>query len=348
MDLDTDTFLTTVYCVVDDWYREHLAARRAPRPGAKGKLSDSEVLTLAALAQGHGHRCETCFLQYVRTHWLGYFPGLTCQSAFNRRVRQLWAALALLGPGLAHLVHQQVGQQPAYEVWDGVPIPLMRRCRGLRRKLFTEGEANFGTGGSDKEWYYGVHALVAVSPDGPITGWVAGAADLSEYWLAETLLRWRQDPRSAVPTTEEVALMVGPTHKKGGQRVGPAGPVGPRWAAGAPAASAYLGDLGFKGQAWRQHWQTDYTATVLTKADYEPIVAAEDRTAWRRWLSGLRQQAETAFSLLTDRLGAKFPRARGRWGLWTRLAAKVVAFNLAVYCNVLFGRPTYAFVNPIN
>src|SRR5712691_10737263 len=116
MDLDTDTLLTTVYCVVDDWYRTELAARFAHRPGAKGKLSDSEVLTLAALAQWHGHRCESCFLRYARTHWLGYFPGLTSQSAFNRRVRQLWAALALLGSALAELVQRQSGSRPAYEV----------------------------------------------------------------------------------------------------------------------------------------------------------------------------------------------------------------------------------------
>lgn len=347
MDLDTDTLLTTVYCLIDDWYRANLADRFAGRPGAKGKLSDSEVLTLAALAQWHGHRCETCFLRYARSHWLSYFPRLTSQSAVNRRVRQLWAALALLGPALARQIQELSGMPAAYEVWDGVPLPLARHCRGIRRKLFTAGEANFGTGGSDKDWYYGVHALVTVSPAGPITGWVVAAADLSEYWLAEALLRWRQDPTAAVPTTAELARILGPSHKRGGQRVGPAGPVGPRWAAGAPAA-AILGDRGFAGQGWRQHWQDDYGATVLTKAEYDRLTDPGERQAWRSWLSGLRQQAETAFSLLTDQLGATFPRARSTWGLWTRLAAKVVAFNLAVACNLLFDRPKYSFVNPMN
>ena len=57
---------------------------------------------------------------------------------------------------------------------------------------------------------------------------------------------------------------------------------------------------------------------------------------------------ETVFNLLADQLGAKFPRARSLWGLWTRLAAKIAAFNLAVYLNHRFGRATFALFNPIS
>jgi hypothetical protein len=347
MDLDVDTFLTTVYCVCDDLYRETFADAMAHRPGARGRLSDSEMLTLAALAQWEPHRCERCFLRYARAHWQGYFPGLPSQSAFNRRVRHLWGMLALLGPLVAQAVQAHLGHAPTHEVWDGVPIPLLRRCRGGRHRLFGE-EAGFGKGGSDQEWYYGMHQLTAVSPDGPITGFVVGPADTAEYWLAETLLRWRQAPAAPGPTAEELAPSLGPRHVAGGQRLGPTGPLGPRWGAGLPADSPFISDLGCSGAAWRAHWRRTYGATVLTKADYATVEDPTERQRWRRWLCGLRQQVETVFSFLTDRLGAKFPRARTCWGVWTRLAAKVLAFNLGVYLNHLTGRPTFELFDPLH
>ena len=345
MELDVDTFLTVVYCACDDLYREHFAPRLARR-GAKGKLADAEVLALAAPAQFHPHRCERCFLAYARRHWLPYFPGLTTQGAFNRRVRNLWAALCRLGPLVAAEVHRQAGGPPAYEAWDGVPVPLMRRCRGGRTRLFGA-EAGFGRGGSDEEWYYGVELWAAVSPRGPITGWAAGPAETSEYWLAEALLRRRADPAAPPPTAAELAPILGPTHGRGGERAGPTGPLGPRWAAGAPAAGPAVADLGLAGAAWRAHWRAAYGATVLTKADYRAVADAAERRAWAAWLCGLRQLAETAFGALVERLGLKFPRARGLWGLWTRLAAEVAAFNLAIYANQLLGRDTFALFNPI-
>lgn len=49
MDVDVDTFLTTVYVTVDDF----CAAHPAPiRPGPKPVMSDSEVLTILLLKPG--------------------------------------------------------------------------------------------------------------------------------------------------------------------------------------------------------------------------------------------------------------------------------------------------------
>jgi hypothetical protein len=343
MTLDLDTFLTTVYCVVDDLYRELCAPSLAGRPGAKGKLSDSEMLTLAVLAQWQAHRCERCFLRYAGHHWRAYFPRLTSQSAFNRRVRNLWAALCLLGPALAERIAPPAGEAAAYDVWDGVPIPLMRRCRGRRQRLFGA-EAGVGLGGSDQEWYYGVHALVVVRADGPVTGFVLGPAPTSEYWLAEALLRWRRDPAARPPTAAELAGVLGPSHRAGGGRTGPTGPLGPRWGVGQPSARPCISDLGCAGADWRD----TYGETILTKAEYRDLDDVAARQAWSRWLCGLRQRVETTFNTLTDLLGAKFPRARGRWGLWTRFAAKVLAFNLMVHFNRLLGRHTYEVFNPIS
>jgi hypothetical protein len=346
MELDVDTFLTTVYCIVDDLYREQFAAAKPSRPGARPVLSDSEVLTLLLLGQWQADRKERGFLRFVRRYWRAYFPRLLSQSAFNRRSRDLWGVCCQLGPALAAALEQAQGEAAAYAAVDGVPVPLMRRCRGRRQRLFTT-EAGLGRGGSDQQWYYGVHLVAAVGAHGAISGWVIGPANTAERWLADALLRWRWTPLAPAPTADDLALVLGPTHAAGGQRLGPTGRLAPRLAAGIWTAAPYLADRGFAGAAWEQHWRTAYGATLLHKGHYRAIADARAQRQATHWLCGLRQIVETAFGGLTDVFGLSFPRARTYWGLLTRLSAKVAAFNLAVYINQRFGRPLFAFFNPL-
>ena len=109
MELDLDTFLVTVYCTVDDLYREPFEPAKPARPGHKPAWSDSEVLTLMLLAQWHPRRSERAFGRYAVHHWRGYFPRLLSQSAFNWRARDLSGVLSQLGPALAAQVEQAVG-----------------------------------------------------------------------------------------------------------------------------------------------------------------------------------------------------------------------------------------------
>jgi hypothetical protein len=343
--LDQETFLTTVYCIVDDLYQTHYARAKPRRPGRKPTLSDSEVLTLALLAQWHPKRSETAFWRYAAKHWRAYFPHLVSRSDLNRRLRDLWGVLSQLGPALYQLTTQQLGPA-AYQVLDGVPVPLMRRCRGNRHRSFGS-EAAVGYGGSDHEWYYGVKLLGAVSPVGGMTGFVVAPANTDERWDTEALLRWRAVPTAPAPRLSELADRLGPRHRKGGHRRGPTGPLWSGLSAGAVAGTPYIADLGFRGVQWQQHWQQVYGATILTPAEYATIPTARTRRQWRTWLSGLRQTVETVFQALCETFGLKFPRARSLGGLLTRIAAKVAALNLAIHINHLFQRPPFAFFDPL-
>lgn len=345
-DLDLDTFLTTVYCVVDELYVERFGPQKPARPGVRPEMADSEVLTVLALAQWQPRRSERAFVRYVARHWQAYFPRMLSQSAFNRRARDLMPVLCALGPAVAERVTAS-WSGVAYEAVDGVPVPLLRWCRGRRRKLFTREEAGLGRGGSDRARYYGVHLVGAVHPAGVITGFVVGPPDTSERWLADTLFRWRRDPTAPVPTAPELAPLLGPRHCRGGQRRGPTGPLRPRTGAGRPAQGPYLVDLGLAGAAWQAHWRASYGATVLTKADLPQDLTPRQREALVHCACRHRQPVETAFGWLTDLLGLAFPRARTIPGLLARLGAKVAAFNLGVYVNHLCGRAPLAFFNPL-
>ena len=81
MDLDLDTFLTAVYVIVDELFQTQFAPRKPRRPGPRPRYSDSEVLTLAVLAQYRPDRSERAFLRYVAAHWAACASSAPTSSA---------------------------------------------------------------------------------------------------------------------------------------------------------------------------------------------------------------------------------------------------------------------------
>ena len=342
MATDVDTFLVTVYCLVDDLYQQHAKPIRVHLPGRPGELSDSEVLTLEVLAQWQPRGSQRQFVNWAAKHWRGYFPRLLSQSAFNRRSRQLYGVLAHLGDWIRQAIEAELEDASIFEVMDGIAVPLMRRCRGQRHRSFGV-EADFGHGGADQELYYGVKVFAAVDNLGFVTGWVVGPASTEEHWLAEALFTWRRSPEAAPPTADDLASVLGPSHRLRGRRRGPRGPVRGRASAGTPFDGPSLADLGLRGVAWRAHWRRDLGACVLLKSDF---AAGPEQRRSKRWFNAHRQHIETTFSELTDVFRLKYPRARTFWGLLTRLAAKATAYNMAVALNRLAGDDSLAFLTP--
>ena len=330
MFLDIDTFLVGLYTIVDDLYRERFEAKKPRRRGAKPRLSDSEVLTIAIIGQWFGSS-ESAFVRYAHNHWSGYFPELLSQSATNRRARDLAGVLTHMVPLMAAQLQQVL---PAYQAIDGVPVPLMRVCRGRRHRLFGD-EAGIGKGGSDRHWYYGCELLLAVTPEGVITGFLAGPAGSEERWLADAFLCWRADQEGTPWMKEDVP----PSNKRtSANYVGPKGHIWPREGVGSHSPVPYIADGNFSGPVWTEHWSADYGAHVITRKCYE----GESAEQLKRNLSGLRQIIETVNAHLEGALHLHFPRARSRWGLMTRIVAKLVAFNLGIWLNRLLARPTLA------
>ncbi|MDQ3223387.1 MAG: hypothetical protein M3Q75_07965 [Gemmatimonadota bacterium] len=333
-----DTFLTTVYTVVDDWYRAVAAPTKPVRRGHQPEMSDSEVLTLQVCQQWLGWS-ERLFLAYVARHWRDYFPRLLDQSSYNRRTRDLaGCAVQLIG----HLARLLGETDDPYQVIDGVPVPLARIARGRRHRLFAEDEAAVGRGGVDRRWYFGVKLVLAVQADGVITGFVVGPASTGERWLVESLLCWRHDPQG-IPWT---AAQLPPSHRRGGGYVGPTGPLWPVEGAGQPRRGTaegdlYLTDAGMTGSVWGQHWLTDYRAEIVTVAE---TMTADDVLP-RREHAVRRQVIETVNQHLTADFHLPFPQARSRWGLLSRIAAKLAAFNLGMWLNRQFGRPDFALAS---
>lgn len=287
------------------------------------------MLTLLVLAAWLG-LSERALLRVAAAHWRGYFPRLLDQGAFTRRARSLaWVAAALV----SRLAWAAGAAEAGYDVVDGVPVPLARRCRGTRSRVWGE-VAAIGRGGADRDWYYGCQVLLVVSERGLITGFALGPANTDARYLADAVWCWRRDP-TATPGSADC---LPPSHATAGRRVGPTGPIWPRVAAGMPSQDPVLADRGFRGTIWQAHWAADYGVTVLPPASYQGPTAAADR----RWHAAARQVVETVNALLEAVCALPFPGAKTRAGLLARIAAKLLAVNLGVHLNRAAGRRPFA------
>lgn len=324
---DLDTFLVALYTITDDLYKEYYPEANC-RVGPKPIMTNSEVMTLGLCVQWLKWP-ERKLLKYVKDHWRSYFPRLLSQSEYNRRFNALANRMACLVPLIKHQIK---GYCASYEVLDCVPVPLMKRCRGERSKLFSPEIANIGKGGSDQDWYYGVKLALSVQPQGRISGFVLAPAKTSERWPAEYLLCYRNNPLGKPARLEDLP----PSHGK--KRVGPDGTIWPKEGIGSGNPNMYLTDRGFKGQWWEQHWQAEYKTLVLTPDSYTGDQAAK----LRHLHSSSRHVIENVNEHLSDDLGLSRIGARTQKGLLARVAAKLVAFNIGMWLNDLFSRPSFA------
>jgi hypothetical protein len=120
--VDLDTFLTALYTVVDDLYRERLAPALARRPGPTPALSDSEVLTLAICAGWGTWDSERGFWRFARRRLRRLFPRLVDQSGFNRRRRALYPALAAIQRAIAERLGAELERE---RLLDTKPVAVM-------------------------------------------------------------------------------------------------------------------------------------------------------------------------------------------------------------------------------
>ena len=141
MNMPTETFLTTVYTIIDDWYQPYAPNLLAGKAGKKP-----------------------------------LFPRLLHQSQFNRRARALcW----LLRELCRHLIAEKGLVKTPCQLIDGTPVQV-RHWRRLGKGHLLWPEASLGYCAAKKETYYGFRLLAVTTLDGIIVDWNLFAANADE------------------------------------------------------------------------------------------------------------------------------------------------------------------------
>lgn len=321
--VDMDTFLTTVYVVVDEYHKAQAQCAPPParQPGRAPALSRSEVVTLAIFGQWAQFRSERAFYRFAERHLRAAFPRLPARSQYNRQLRTVGvhALLVAVGQRVAAELCQRAGAGGyAYEVLDTTGIPTRNSRRRGHHWLGGQADRGWCT---RIGWYVGLRLLTVGTPSGVLTGYGCAPAASADVRLADTLLAVRACPhwpqlQAALPEA------------------------GQSWAGG-----YYVADTSFEGQRWWPRWHAVYGAHVLCPPKrHQPYPQP-----WPRWVrrqhAGLREVIESVHDrlLYTFRLAHERPHTLP--GFRARLAATVTLHNLCCWLNYHLGRPLLAFAD---
>jgi hypothetical protein len=304
--LDVDTFLTTLYVMVDDFCQSQ-AWEATNHPGPQPALSVAEVVTLSLFGQWGRFPSERAFYRYAEQHLRAAFPGLPARSQFNRVQRTYAEAITAFG---LFVVCSTNAQHCHYERIDSSGIAIRDAKR--RGEGWLAGQADIGWS-NRIGWYEGFHLLVSIAQEGMITGYGFGPASTHDQLLLETLLTVRAQP------TERLTC------------------------AGKPAQGCYIADKGFAGDKPHARWRDQLGAEVITPPHQSSKKTWPKE--WRRWLARLRQGIESVFEKLLNTFRLARERPHALTGFQARLAAKISLHNFCIWLNGHLQRPPLAFAD---
>lgn len=152
MDADLDTLCITVFCTADDLLPE--------RPGnARRRVTDAEVVTLAAAQAIMGIPSDRRFLKVAAKRLGHLFPRLPGQSGYHKRRRRLADTLEWL---VAIFASQSPGFRDDLLLIDSTPVECGRSRETAKRSALADA-ADYGYCVSHSRFFWGfrLHALFA-------------------------------------------------------------------------------------------------------------------------------------------------------------------------------------------
>jgi hypothetical protein len=150
--MDRDTFIITVYCLVEEHYQALTASYPIRHGGFSPHLSDVEVITMAICGEFFKLPQDIDLFAYFRVHSLAFFPALTDCTLFVRQAANLWQLQAALQ---RRLVQESRHAADPVQVIDTIPLPVCTYTRGGRRDHCFPGQADYGYCAAKQLHYYG-------------------------------------------------------------------------------------------------------------------------------------------------------------------------------------------------
>jgi len=102
-----DDFITTVFCVTDDFLASYLGGRRLRKRGPHPTVLDSVVVTCELVGEFLGYDTDSGIYRYIRRHHLDLFPamGQIHRTTFARQAANLWKIKERLQSLLQRMAH---------------------------------------------------------------------------------------------------------------------------------------------------------------------------------------------------------------------------------------------------
>lgn len=176
--------LTTLYCEVDDFWRnfkaewaKQLVGSNRPTPGPKPKLSISEMVTIVILFHQSNYITFKRFYNHVCIHMTNEFPDLISYNRFVYLMRNIFVPL------FGFLLHM-TGAVTGIAFIDATSIAVCHNKRIRRNKVF-RGLAKRGK--TTAGWFYGFKLHLIINDRGEILAFQLTPGNVPDVAMVETL-----------------------------------------------------------------------------------------------------------------------------------------------------------------
>ena len=184
MYIDTETFITLVYFIVNNWYLTEGCKYLKGKPGRRPEFTDSEMITFMILKEFLQFKAERKFLGFMHGNYSEMFPDIVDQSQYNRRSRALRLILNRIRN---HFANELGVQLASLYVLDTEPIPVVGYKRSKKHSDFW-GTAEYGHCASKNLKYWGYKFVMLVTADGIPIAFELVPANTDERDAAEEVL----------------------------------------------------------------------------------------------------------------------------------------------------------------
>ena len=181
--MDFNTFLISVFCLIDDWLTNMNVKLR--QRGPETTLDDSEVLTIEIIGAFLGLETDSDTFRYFRRHYADWFPALqqVHRTTYVRQTANLWGVKAMLWRTLLSCIDYD----PTESVIDSIPVPVCRFARAYRCRRLQEWSA-YGHDEVARQTFFGLRAHLRICWPGVITELELLPADVHETEVAEQMM----------------------------------------------------------------------------------------------------------------------------------------------------------------
>ncbi len=148
--------LIELYCLICRFYDKQSVLKHQRLSNFKPKFTDQELLTCYFFAMLNNHCQQQAIYDYIRHHWLEWFPQLPSYQAFNNRLNNLSADFAVIVNTLLQEKYPTAHFDFSTDsLIDSFPVMM---AQGNRAKTCQTAHqiAAFGYCSSKDIYYYGV------------------------------------------------------------------------------------------------------------------------------------------------------------------------------------------------
>lgn len=286
-----------VFCVVDDWMKQRFGSANAPRKG-RGPKQDELADSEVVTILLVGEMCH-CKREraWLRQVRASYKGLFPALPEDSRFSRRAEGVRHLLAALRRAILFWADVDREPLRLFDSFPMPLCA-CYRIRQSTLPISGSTFGYNASKKEYFFGLHPGLLVTGSGFIDDLVLAPGN----WADVTLLAAYLD--ECVQQARDVS--------------------GYEWAM----------DKGFWSQRLKQ-WAAKHLGLnlMMRKRDY----GNEPPSFWQQLLDMIRKPIEGIISVLTECFGMEHLLVKTDAGLYRRTQAKITAFSLARYFNLVVG-----------